>query len=156
RVKAWATRLAFSSDSKTLASVNGLLWNNIEPDNALRLWEGVTGEPVGKFVGHPDGVTLMLFAPDGKTLVSGGDDATLLAWDVSAFRKDRPVQRADLTPGELETCWGKLADRDAAVAYGAIGRLLTASEQAVSLVCERVRPESPETAPRVAALISRL
>lgn len=156
RIKTWASRLTFSPDGQTLASVNGLGMNDVKPDNVIRFWDVRTGEATGKLPGHPDGVTLLRFSPDGKVLVSGGDDSTLLAWDVTANRKLRPVQRRELAAGEFEAGWRDLRDKDAAVAYKAIGKLTEASTQAIKLLSERLARQDRDVLRRMAALIKQL
>lgn len=156
RIQAWATRLAFSPDGQTLATVNGLTWNGVKPDNVIRFWDVMTGEATGEVAGHPDGVTLLRYSPDGKVLISGGDDSTLLSWDVGANRKSRFSRKIDLTPGEFETLWKDLEAKEAAVAYKAIGKLSNASSQAAALLGERLEQQDRDILKRIAALIKQL
>jgi WD40 repeat protein len=156
KLPAWATALAFAPDGKTLASVNGLLWNNVEPDNVIRLWDVSTGQLLGKLSGHSGGVTLLLFSPDGGTLVSGSEDATLLAWNVAAALRKPPAGVAKLSAGELEARWNDLADSKASRAYAALWQLAAAPQQADSLLKRRLVPASGELSQRLARLIAAL
>jgi WD40 repeat protein len=153
KLDAWATVLAFAPDGKTLASVNGLRWNNDEPDNVIRFWDVATGTLIGKRSGHSGGVTLLLFSPDGKRLVSGSEDATLLAWDVSDRRPARVVK---VPPRELQACWRDLADTSAECGYRAVWKLVADPPQTVSLLKELLRPASGELSRRIARLITDL
>ena len=44
-------------------------------DNAARLWEATTGQPIGKPMVHPDDVRAVAFSPDGKSILTGCDDS---------------------------------------------------------------------------------
>jgi WD40 repeat protein len=78
---AWA--VAVSPDGKTLACsvASGADW-------AVVLVELATGKERRRFAGHQLPVRVLTFSPDGKTLASGGDDATVLVWDVAGPGKD--------------------------------------------------------------------
>src|ERR1043165_325059 len=68
------TTLAFSPDSKTLASGG---W-----DDMIRLWDVETGKERRKMLAHHAMVARVAFAPDGKTVASrGGIDGILRLWD---------------------------------------------------------------------------
>ncbi len=136
--------------------VNGLRWNNVEPDNVLRFWDVRTGRSVGQMAGHFEGVSLLFFTPDGKRLVSGSDDTMLLTWDASGHRKDRAPATADLSARELETCWADLAAPEARRAHRAIGKLETAPRQAISFLGRRLRSVSLAVPPWIARLIADL
>jgi WD40 repeat protein len=152
RFNGWATSLAFSPDSKTLATVNGLGWNNVKPDNVVRLWDVATGEQVRRLSGHSDGVSLLLFSPDGKRLVSGSDDTTLLSWDVPG----RPVKSVDLSAEQMEARWEELAGADGGRAYQAIWALVAASRGAIPFLEKRLLALPAEVPPRVARLVTDL
>ncbi|HEY7157363.1 MAG TPA: hypothetical protein VH575_25640, partial [Gemmataceae bacterium] len=51
-------------------------------ESAVRVWEIATGKEVASFQGHQSSITAVAFAPDGKSLASGGGDSTILIWDL--------------------------------------------------------------------------
>jgi WD40 repeat protein len=66
--------LAFSPDGKLLAIAN-------EYDGAIHVWNVPLGKEAACFRGH-HGAAQLVFSADGRTLISGGDDTTLLVWDI--------------------------------------------------------------------------
>ena len=80
--------VAFSPDGTQIVSGS--------QDNSIKLWDAKTGRELRTFVGHSwfattlsevtrihRGVDAACFSPDGKTIVSGGQDQTLRLWDAS-------------------------------------------------------------------------
>ena len=52
-----------------------------------RIWDAVSGAPVGKtLVGHSEAVYSVSYSPDGTRIVSGSGDETLRQWDVANWR----------------------------------------------------------------------
>jgi WD40 repeat protein len=72
--------VAFSPDGKLLATGG----NESRP--TFRLWDSGTGRLVREMSGHADRVFLLLFSPDGKTLVSTSYDHTARLWNVETGR----------------------------------------------------------------------
>jgi tetratricopeptide (TPR) repeat protein len=70
--------VAFSPDGKTV--LTGSL------DLAARLWDVMTGRPLGPPLEHQSWVRAVAFSPDGKTVLTGGDDRTARLWDATTGR----------------------------------------------------------------------
>ncbi len=84
------------------------------------------------------------FTRDGRRLVTAGEDATALVWDLDELAP----------PARLVDAWGGLADPDAGKAFAAI-RALGRARGAASLLRERLTPERVD-ADRVRAWLDDL
>jgi RNA polymerase sigma factor (sigma-70 family) len=86
-----ATRLAFSPDGKSLAGCG-------REGKWLRLWEVASRKEVRavRLTGPRDEFCGVLFAADGKTLVTGHGDGSVRFWDAAS---GRPVRRFAAHPG---------------------------------------------------------
>ena len=65
---------AYSPDGNTLASSDR---------KVIHLWHVDSGELLQTFTGHVVSIYTIAFSPDGRTLTSGGSDATLLLWEIT-------------------------------------------------------------------------
>ncbi len=78
------TSLAFSPDGKTLASASGILDGKTDRWKAgeVKLWEVATGRERDILQEHESLITALAFTPDGKKLVTVGEDRSIVLWDV--------------------------------------------------------------------------
>jgi hypothetical protein len=118
--------IAFSPSSKQFAAADA--------NRDIYVWELATGSKVRTFQGHRKAVTSLAFSPDGKTLLSGSEDATLLLWDVSGTGKPK----ISLTPKLLTDYWDALADKDPNLAAEAAAALLNAPQQTVEVLDKKL------------------
>ena len=72
------TALAFSTDSKTLASTH---------NKGIKLWDITTGGELGTLKGDIGICYALAFSADSKILVSGSHDGTILTWDIATGTK---------------------------------------------------------------------
>jgi RNA polymerase sigma factor (sigma-70 family) len=56
-------------------------------NGTIRLWDATTGREVRTLKGHEKGVWELVFAPDGRRLISSGTDGTIRVWDVATGRQ---------------------------------------------------------------------
>ena len=76
-VGATAFTVSFSPDSSTLANTGY---------ESVSLWKVDSGEKIATLTGHAGWVNAVAFSPDGRSLISGGNDETLRIWDVTPYR----------------------------------------------------------------------
>lgn len=75
----WVTCLALSPTGAQV--VSGF------DDQTIRIWDSITGKPVGQpLVGHTGWVTAVAVSPDGASIVSGSEQ-TLYLWDMTTSRQ---------------------------------------------------------------------
>jgi WD40 repeat protein/tRNA A-37 threonylcarbamoyl transferase component Bud32 len=70
----WVTAIAFAPGGQILTS-SGL-------DDAVRVWNVLTGELIYVLKGHHKGVNAIAISPNGRTLTSGSDDYSLKTWNL--------------------------------------------------------------------------
>ncbi len=133
--------LAFSPDGRTLA------WGS-HSDPRVHLLEVGTGKERHVFTGHRGGVVSLTYSADGKSLVSSGNDTTLLVWDLT-------VRDGALSAAEIEAGWNDLLG-DAPRAYRAVRKLAASPTSVVDFLRRRIKPTAPVDEKRIASLIAAL
>jgi WD40 repeat protein len=75
--------VAISPDRSTVAAAGAR-------DGIVRVWRLADGALVKELSGHEGETRSVAFTPDGRYLLSGSDDCTVLRWDVSELGSPRP------------------------------------------------------------------
>jgi RNA polymerase sigma factor (sigma-70 family) len=153
--------LAFSPDSRLLAAGELFHQTGTEGDPGLpkvssriHVWELASGQEIRQFDAPQNWVWSLGFAPDGRTLASGGGDSTIVLWDLTDRRQGARLRPARLSAAEMDRLWTDLG-KEAAKAHRALWTLVAAPRQAVLFLRERLHPVAAD--PRqVARLIADL
>jgi hypothetical protein len=131
--KLWSYERQFSPDGRLLAA--------LRMDGMLQIWDVATGKELWQcqaraiYPFH----RVMLFTPDGKSLVTGHDDGTILVWKLPDDLWQRHHPKRAASTEDLEKWWAELAGADASKAHEAIWNFVDA-EDAVRILASRLRP----------------
>jgi WD40 repeat protein len=129
--------LAFSPDGRILAGA--FSGPRVREDTAVHRWDLASGIELSKVEGHLGEVTGLAFAEDGKRLVSGSADGTLLVWDLNAVsRGEVKAPAALLQP--LGAYWAAVNGVDAGAAQHAMWALALAGNPAIAFLRQRMSP----------------
>jgi WD40 repeat protein len=157
RSNSWA--LACSPDGKVVAADQSETRTLPNGDRVVvctvHLWEAVSGQEIRRIAVQQNRIESLAFAPDGRTLATGGGDSTILLWDLTGRLSNGRLLPARPTAKELERLWADL-EGEAAKAYPALWTLVAAPEQAVRLLKGHLQPASPADPRRTARLIADL
>jgi WD40 repeat protein len=86
----WICNLAFSPDSKTLASAGA--------DSTVRIWEVITGKQFLPAPNDPSIIESIALSADDSILVSGGLGGKIHCWDATTGRELRQLNGAKSKP----------------------------------------------------------
>jgi RNA polymerase sigma factor (sigma-70 family) len=125
-----------------------------EASGALHLLEVYSGQEIRKITMPQGSIWSLAFAPDGRTLATGGGDATILLWDLAARGRHPKLKPDPLTAADLDRLWSELA-ADAGTADRALATLTLAPKRSVPFLQERLRL-TPAPAEQLAKLIADL
>ncbi len=147
--------IVLSPDGRVVATGEGRHYGDEKKAvRSTRLWDAVTGKELARFSGYDADLTSLAFSPDGVYLAAGLRDSTILVWKVDEVTAKRQPQT--LEKHQLEAYWTDLIDNDAKKAYEASYALVSAPEQAVPMLRDRLKPFAVADADKVRKLIADL
>jgi RNA polymerase sigma factor (sigma-70 family) len=154
--------LAFSPSGRVLAiggiGMAGLYsppFDNFENTGTVQLWDAYSGQKIREIDGPQGAIMSLAFSSDGRTLATGGDDSTILLWDLAVPPLEGKQGLAAPTAAEIDGLWSDLG-ADATKADRAIWMLARAGNLTLPLLTERLKSVTPADAKLTAKLIADL
>jgi WD40 repeat protein len=136
---------ALSPDSRTLADAK---------DGDIRLIEAATGEVRRVPTAHGGIARVLGFTPDGRQLLTAGNDHTVLVWDVRL--QSMPIPEAMQRETNTAKLWFAIRNGKADAAYLAMARLSREPELAVKITRLHMQPATKPSDTTFARLLNDL
>jgi WD40 repeat protein len=102
--------ITFSPDGLVLAVAS-------DGKPGVEFWELPTAKRVASFHGHDLSITTLEFTPDGRRLLSGSDDSTILGWDLARLEWRSRPPNSNLSDKDMAEHWQRLRNGTAEEAY---------------------------------------
>ena len=122
----------------------------------MRIWDIATGSVIMDFPAHDAEITALAFSPDGRLLMTGCGDTSILVWDWQYIAAEAATRKTEPAGINADKLWIDLAGNDAAKAYAAIKAFAAAPAQTLPFLKTRLRPTPPVEAKLLAKLIEEL
>lgn len=125
------SKVVFAPDGRTLATA--------AHDRTVHLWDVATGAELRKWTNHDPWAWGLAYAPNGRAVVSAGNDGAVVLRAVTPVPRKPPGPA--LTAAELDAAWRDLAAAEPKTAFDAAIRLAAAPPgQVVPFLRARLRP----------------
>ncbi len=145
-ISMYAHSIGFSASGRILAAGDA---------DKIYICDAISGQLIRRFEGVREGVHSLVFTPDGRTLVSGHGDGTVLVWDMTSLTKDGKSKQEKLTDKDLERLWNDLAS-DGVKADAAIWTLARAPHESMTVLQARLLAIPKADAKQVAKWLAEL
>jgi hypothetical protein len=132
--------IAFSADGNLVAAGMG--------DRTILVCRVATGEKICHFSAHKGMVNALMFPPDGKHLLSCGQDGSVWLWEVAGLAAKRQHPTGSLTDKELKRLWTDLGDAEAGPAFQAMKKLAITPRQTLPLIEQALQVIARKDDPR--------
>jgi hypothetical protein len=142
-----------NGQSRAAFSANGRLLAMTAPPQDILVYDLAAGRELRRFNDFDAEVTSLAFSSDGRRLVSGLADSTLLIWNVSP---PAIAKNGKITADMVAQAWRDLGGSDGPRAFRARWTLAAAPETAVSFLQKRLQPVQPADSKRLRRLIADL
>jgi hypothetical protein len=150
-----AAPLLFSPDNRALINTSPRSTDGQATRPALHFWDWHLGRDYAEFGEYAADLGCLALSRDGRILLSGSADGTVLVWDATSFPKNRGGHRR-IDSKELPTLWEQLNGENAANADHALCTLAEIPETTVTFLRTRLSPISPADPHEIAQLIEAL
>jgi WD40 repeat protein len=106
----------------------------------LSIWDLRDGQLLRTVQGHRGKIGTVLFSVDGRSLLTGSDDTTVLQWDVAKLTAKEAAPLKGQGQGDWDSIWAELRDGDAGKAYRAMRLLIDSPEETCNGLTKTLRP----------------
>ena len=106
--------------------------------SVVRSWEVHSGEVVQEFDSPQGVVKSIAHSPNGRILATGGEDSTILLWDLAGHADPQKIEQPTLNEAQLAESWSDL-ERDASKAYSAVWSLALSPKSSLPYLQKRLQ-----------------